>query len=369
MKIALVTIHNANNYGAIFQTFATQQVLLRYGEVDIVNYDNRHVSRSYDLIRLKPSFHGLLGTGKDILRLFPRYRVIRKFKKFIKENLSQTRAYSQQEILAGKVAAYDVYVAGSDQIWNPSCASPRNEIDPVYFLDFAPENSKKFSYASSAGGYNYSEMERQQVKGFLRRFDAISVREKSTQLLLQDLLGSSVDHVLDPTLLLSKKEWLNMAKLPENYTSDQKYILLYTVPKVPLVRRAVQFFSRKIGLPVISVDQGISAGAKVDKHIRDASPEDFLRLFAGAQFVITDSFHGVCFSINFGIPFVAISPGIHSGRIESLLSLLRLDKRLLKNETDFANVEGILDFAEASDLLSIERNKSISFLSGIIGRC
>lgn len=366
MKIALVTIHNTNNYGAIFQAYATQQILSKYGDVDIINYDNRHVSRSFDLIRLNPSFHGLLGTGKDILRLFPRYRVIRKFKKFIKENFSQTKIYSQQEILAGKVSAYDIYVAGSDQIWNPSCASPNNEIDPVYFLDFAPENSVKISYGSSVGGYLYSEIERQQVEGYLRRFDAISVREKSTQVFLQNLLGVPIGHVLDPTLLISKKEWLNIAKLPGNYKASQRYILLYTVPKVPFIRRAVEFFSRKFGLPVVSVEQGLSPGAKVNKHIRDAGPEDFLELFAGAQFVITDSFHGACFSINYGIPFVAISPGVHSGRIESLLSLLRLDKRLIKNETDFVGVQGTLDSSEVSDLLSIERNKSISFLSGII---
>ena len=79
MKIALLTIHNANNYGAILQTFAMQEVLKRYGEVEIINYRNRHISRSFDLIRLKPDLHGLLGFGKDILRLKPRYKVIKKF--------------------------------------------------------------------------------------------------------------------------------------------------------------------------------------------------------------------------------------------------------------------------------------------------
>jgi len=363
MKIALLTIHNANNYGAIFQAYATQHVLAKIGDVDIINYNNRHVSRSFDLIRFTLSFHGFLGAGKDIFRLFPRYRVIKKFKKFVQDNLNQTRPYSQHDILNGKVAKYDAYIAGSDQIWNPSCASPKNILDPVYFLFFAPEDSIKISYASSAGGYRYSKTEQQQVKCFLNKFNAVSVREKSTQLLFQELLEIPVEHTLDPTLLLSKKEWLNIAKLPERYKSEKKYILLYTVPKMPLIRCAVDFFAKKLGLSVVSIEQGLRPGAKVDKHIMDAAPEEFLELFAGAQFVITDSFHGVCFSVIFGIPFIAVSPGNHSGRLESLLSVLRLENRLVKNESEFSGLDITFDFSEAHDRLSIERDKSISFLT------
>ncbi|WP_020411339.1 polysaccharide pyruvyl transferase family protein [Microbulbifer variabilis] len=363
MKIALVTIHNANNYGAIFQAFALQVVLSRYGEVKIVNYDNRHISRSFDLVRVKLSLHGLLGMGKDLLRLFPRYRVINSFNKFINDNMELTQVFSASELKLGNAEEFDCYVAGSDQIWNPSCVSSDGLLNPIYFLDFCPEGAKKISYASSMGAYSFSERERLELKGYLKSFSAVSVRERGAKLLLQEVLEREVDHVLDPTLLLSKDDWLESVGISNQVRGGERYILLYTVPKSPLIRRAVDFFSKKIGLKVVAIDQGLSAGAHVDKHIRDAGPQDFIRLFSEADFVITDSFHGVCFSINFGKPFVAVSPGKHANRIESLLSLVGLMDKLVKSESDFVDFKVDADFEGAQEKLLTARCASLGVLS------
>ncbi|MDO3385983.1 polysaccharide pyruvyl transferase family protein, partial [Gilvimarinus sp. SDUM040013] len=137
----------------------------------------------------------------------------------------------------------------------------------------------------------------------------ISVHEKDTQLLLQGLMGKDVHHVLDPTLLLSKDQWLETLEIKNKVNIKEKYILLYTVPKNPLIRNAVEYFSKKTGYKVVALDQGLSAGAKVDKQIRDAGPIEFLELFSNAAFVITDSFHGTCFSINLEKPFITVSSG------------------------------------------------------------
>lgn len=365
MKIALVTIHNTNNYGAVLQAFALQQVLSRYGDVEIINYDNRHISIGFDLIRVKLSIHGLLGIGKDICRLLPRYRVIREFKKFIQENLKITKSFSAQELERGMADGFDVYVAGSDQIWNPACISENCIIDPIYFLSFAPRWAKKLSYASSMGSYQFSSTEKNHIKNLLTDFDAVSVREKDAQVLLQEVLEKTVQHVFDPTLLLSKKEWLEAVGVSVEDLSNnkEKYILLYTVPKVPLIRSAVDYFSKKLGLKVVSIDQGLSAGAKVDQQIRDAGPVDFLRLFANAEFVITDSFHGTCFSVNFGKPFIVISSGKHANRIESLLSLLGLQERIIKSEEEIAKVDIMFDFRDAREKLFAEREQALFFLN------
>ncbi len=363
MKIALVTIHNTNNYGAIFQTFALQTVLRRYGEVQIVNYENRHVSRSFDLVRLRLTTHGLLGAAKDICRLLPRRRVINKFMEFININMSLTNVLSGAELKQGTLEVFDCYVAGSDQIWNPECISASGVLDPVYFLDFAPAGAKKISYASSLGSYVFSNFEKSQLKAYLREFAVVSVREQDAKLLLQEILARKVNHVLDPTLLLSKEEWIKSLEFRGQSTKHEKYILLYTVPKVPLVRSAVDFFSKKLNLKVIAIDQGLSAGAKVNNHIRDAGPLDFIELFLGADFIITDSFHGVCFSLNFGKPFVAVSPGKYANRIQSLLSLVGLEDKLVENSDDFEYFPIEIDFEKVHGKLTAARRASLETIA------
>lgn len=362
-RIGIVTTHNTNNYGAVLQTYALQEVVSRYGDVKIINYDNRHISNSFDLIRFKPSIHGLLGMGKDICRLLPRRRVINKFMEFINEKLKLTRVCSSEELLKGKAGVFDCYVAGSDQIWNPACVSGNGCLDPVYFLDFSPVGAKKVSYASSLGSYTFSDQEKLKLKEYLSDFSVVSVREQGAQSLLQEVLGRKVNHVLDPTLLLSKEEWLKSLNFPAQVLPKEKYILLYTVPKVPLVRSVVEYLSKRIGLRVVTIDQGLSAGAHVDEHIRDAGPLDFIRLFSEAEFVITDSFHGVCFSLNFGKPFVAVSPGKYANRIESLLSLVGLENRLVKSMADLARFRTDIDFEEAHENLLIARRASLDVLS------
>ena len=143
---------------------------------------------------------------------------------------------------------------------------------------------------------------------------------------------------------------------------NEKYILVYSVPKSPLIKNAVDYFSKKLDLKVISIDQGLSPGAKVDKHIRDAGPLEYLELFLNAEFIITDSFHGTCFSINFGKQFVSVSPGIHSNRIESLLSLVGLKSRIIKNEQDFNSISEDIDFTNTHSRLLELQKESLSFL-------
>ncbi len=363
MKIALITIHCVNNYGAILQAYATQITFSKYGDVEIINYNNRHASRSFDLIRISASIHGVMGTIKDVLRFFPRRRAIRKFRQFISNNVVQTSAYKASELMRGLAGTYDVYVAGSDQIWNPGCVSSNKVLDDIYFLGFTPGNSRKISYASSIGGHKFSAAEELLVKKYLRKFGSISVREKSTQVYLQGLLGKPVQHVLDPTLLLDKTEWLRVAGLGSEVIPDERYILLYTVPKVPLIKKVVEKFSKKFRIKVVAIDQGLTTGVKVDRQIRDAGPKEFLKLFACAEFIVTDSFHGVCFSINFERPFVAVSSKAHSNRIESLLNLVGLEDRLIDNELQIKDIKIEHSYSCAYEMLSIEREKSLEFIA------
>jgi hypothetical protein len=366
MKIAIITIQNANNYGAVFQAYALQFIVSLKGSVKIINYENRHISRSFDLIRFKASLHGVLGFGKDIFRIIPRKVVISKFKFFINNRFNLTFSINDVNISSKDWEEFDVFISGSDQIWNPDCISDNSTINPIYFLNFAPKRSRKISYASSVGAYKFNEIEITKLKALLEDFSYISVREKDTKDFLSKVLNRDVFHVLDPTLLLNKNQWLELLTDNNNYYQEEEYILLYTVPKVSLIREAVKYFSKKIGLRVISLEQGLNAGAKVDKQYRDAGPEDFLSLFNKASFVITDSFHGVCFSVNFEKPFVAISPGKNVNRMESLLSAIGLENRIAHEKIDFEQISTNMSFALASKKLQLLRNASLNYLDKAI---
>jgi hypothetical protein len=355
MKIGLMTIHNANNYGAVLQAYALKETLKEFGEVEIIGYDNRHISISLDFIRFGFSFHHLLGMCKDICRLFPRVRAIRKFNKFINNQMDvvsydENRDYSD----------LDFCIAGSDQIWNPSCISADKKFNDMYFLELSNAQFTKISYASSCGAHKFSELEESYLKSKLSNFKSLSVREKSTAENLTRLVGRNVSHVLDPTLLLNKEEWLSRFVLEDK---KEDYILLYFIKKTPLLKATVKYFSSKLKMKVITVNQGLSAGVKVDEHIRDAGPNDFINLFNNALFVITDSFHGTTFSVNFNKKFVAVSPGENVNRIQSLLEVLGLKDRIVKSETDLVNDLLDLNYVNPNQKLLTQVELSKSYLT------
>lgn len=369
MKIALITIHNVGNYGAVLQAFATKQILSRYGEVETINYFNPCLPGQLDLIRFEPSIHGIKIMIHDILRLKDRKKVVRKFKKFIESNMTLSKLVTRHEIENGAINDYfDAYVCGSDQIWNPQLVSKDKELEPVYFLNFASKKAKKISYASSMGGhYRLKNSEKEKIRNLLTDFTAISVRESETQEMLSQLLEREVFHVLDPTLLLSKEEWFEALKIDKNYRSQKEdFILVYRVAKDPLLRKVVESFVKKLGnKKVVVLDQAFRPFINGDIHIRDAGPIEFIELFSNASFVITNSFHGVCFSINFKKPFAPVWGGKGGNRIGSFLKLFDLKDRLINDEQNI-KLNANFDYEFLENKLKNERAKSIRVLSSSI---
>ncbi|MGA1941043.1 polysaccharide pyruvyl transferase family protein [Arcobacter sp. YIC-310] len=368
MKIAIITVHRANNYGAVLQAYATQKVLSEIGESKIIDYNNRYISFRLDLIRYHKSL-GLIANLKfiihDILRIFSRYKAVKKFNSFISSYMNLTNNFSSKDLIDGKANGFDVYVCGSDQIWNPEIATPQKKIDANYFLKFVQKGSKKLSYASSFGHHKLTGNEQLEVKELLNDFDLVSVREKDAKEMLESFIkDKEINHVLDPTLLLNKQEWLDTFELKE-HNNYGDYILLYTAPRSELLKKAVAYFSKKLGLKVISIDQSFFPLANVDIHIKDAGPKEFIDYFANAKFIITDSFHGVCFSINFRKSFVAVAPGKKSNRLTSLLSLLNLDTNLVSSMKEFEFINCELDYLGVDLKLfnQIKQSKEVLFNS------
>ncbi|MBD3795878.1 MAG: polysaccharide pyruvyl transferase family protein, partial [Epsilonproteobacteria bacterium] len=255
MKIALITIHNANNYGAVLQAYATKRILSEYGEVSTVDYDNRFLAHQLDLIRFTPSVHGVKMLLHDLLRLPSRIRAVNRFRNFVRTNMNLTQKLTADELMAGNAGDFDVYVCGSDQIWNPDIVSIDKKIDPIFFLSFAGNGAKKLSYASSIGHHHFSEDEQNEVKSLLEDFTMISTRESDGVAKLQQILpDKEINHVLDPTLLLSKEEWIQALDI-QLEEPKEKYILVYSVPRTELIKKAVEYFANKLNMKVIAIDQ------------------------------------------------------------------------------------------------------------------
>ncbi|MGS4880494.1 polysaccharide pyruvyl transferase family protein [Photobacterium damselae] len=357
MKIGIITIHNVSNYGAVLQAYALKETIKTKYSCHIIDFDNRHVSKSLDYIRFGTNFHSCLGTVKDIFRIFPRMRVIPKFKYFINNHLDII------DFKSCKLDSLDVLVSGSDQIWNPACVTSTKEFIPEYFLSFANGKQKRISYASSCGSYSYSKEEYEKLKSYLSKYEALSTRELETSSYLSELTGRDVKHVLDPTLLFNKDEWLE--RIPDNKFRTDDYILLYVIKKTPLLKLTISKLKQKLGMKVILVEQGLYFDSIVDEHIRDAGPEDFISLFNNAKFIVTDSFHGTTFSLIFNKPFFSVSPGANVNRISSLLELVSLESRIIYNVECLEEImksQDKIDFDIVNARLMSEREKSKEYI-------
>lgn len=363
MKIALITIHNANNYGAVLQAYATKKILSQHGEVSTINYNNRFLNHHLDIFRFDISVHGIKMLIHDILRLPYRIKAIGRFKNFIKSNMNLTQKLTADELLQGRAGKFDIYLCGSDQIWNPEIVSADKTIDPIFFLSFANQGAKKLSYASSTGHHSYTGEEKKELAKLLEDFTLITTRESDGVQKLQEILPTrDIHHVLDPTLLLSQDEWLEVLDIKPQEPKEQ-YILVYSVPRTELIRKAIDYCTDKLNMKVVAIDQMLfPLSKKINTHIKDAGPKEFIELYANASFVITDSFHGTCFAVNFGKPFVSVSAGKRANRIISLLSLLHINERLVHSEDEFGGVDYKIDSDKILKKLNSARKKSLDLL-------
>lgn len=330
MKIGIISIQNSCNYGAVLQTFAAQESYAKHGQVEIINYQNTHTDKTTKKLRFGKTPRDILRFGKDFLRLLPKIRSLKKFESFFNTHYKLSGAPTQD--LSAMKNSYDFYVCGSDQIWNPQIISEDGTIDSNYFLAFT-DSKNKISYASSKGSYNYTPEEKKLVTSLLNDFQDISVRESDAAEFFSNELNRPVEHVLDPTLLLSKSEWLDSLNI-KNDLSKKPYILVYVLRKNKILSQTVQTVAKIHDLDIITIDQDPFTTMRCDKHINDAGPVEFIELFSNASFVITNSFHGCAFSVNFNIPFIITPPPTGLNRIMSLLEAVGAEHRAIKTHDD-----------------------------------
>ena len=231
---------------------------------------------------------------------------------------------------------YDLLIAGSDQIWNSEITG---ELDPVFLLDFG-QRSKKISLATSMGSHILSDEEKEKFRAVLRQYSAISVREKFAKCQLDKLTSKKDKVLLDPTLLLNKTVWWReFARYSKYANKREKYILTYFVGGDKFkYRKQISEYSNKMHLPVWTIQFSNYQWKESDKKILGASIIDFVALISNAELVITDSFHGVAFSVNMERDFVALTNRENPIRVREFLEAIELDDRIDMSITEYSKI-------------------------------
>lgn len=295
MRICTITCQNADNHGARLQCYALVRYLQKQGHsVSVIDYRPFHM-RSPRLWYW-PGF-SMREWVKFFLRIPYRMRNVRRqrcFDEFSKRYIPLTRVYNSIEELREDPPVADMYIAGSDQIWNTTFP---NGTDPGYYLDFGREDVRRESFAASFATSEIVPSARDFVKENLKRFDKITVREQSALKILEDL-GYHGTMQEDPVFLLSAEEWNEIA---DGTGKGEKYVLVYDFYADESIKTAAMTIAQEKQCAIYAI--GPMKLPYAEKNFVYSNPETFVSLIKNATYVVSNSFHGTVFAMIYHIPF------------------------------------------------------------------
>ena len=360
MIIKTITCHDVYNHGASLQAYALQTYLESIGHtIEIIGYKPDYLSRHYQLWNVdnsvydKPIIKQLYLVAKLPVRLLALKRK-RLFDIFTKKYLKlTTKRYHSSEELKRNPPQADVYIAGSDQIWNTLFQTGR---DDAFYLDFAPSSAKRISYAASFATEDVADEYRPFIRKMLQNFDAVSIRERCSLPLLASLGRTDGVAVCDPVFLLTREQWENM--LP-NQQIHEKYLLVYDTEYSPKVKEIAKRIAKEKKLKIYNVSAFQIGYA--DKDLWASSPTDFVQLIRGASYVVSNSFHATAFSLIFERDFCVVNrtEGINE-RMKSLLEGYHLEERMVSAYAALPLAS--IDYQEVRILLQKDIDYSKDFL-------
>lgn len=354
--IGLLTFHRANNYGAVLQAYALQNV------VEGLGYECEYLDISFNPGQIQETEKqntmlrklSKLKNIKGIIRGRKRTASFQKFRKLYLK-ISEEKFGSDKYITDS--SKYESYIVGSDQVWNLNITNSTLS----FLLHFVDKNKKKNSYASSFGVETLNEKEKEIFKKYLSRFDNISVREKQGANIISSLIGKEATVCLDPTMLIDKEHWSAMA----GRIRYRKYVLIYAMAdSAGLIKKAKEIAQKK-KLKIIAI--GLKNEVKGIKNIRTASPTQWLGLIKNADTVVTNSFHGTAFSLNFNknfyVEYLPTGWSVNS-RLKNIIEMFGLEECLIDEETicDSASI----NYNNVNKILNEKRVKSLNYLRSIL---
>ena len=362
MKIGILTFHTAINIGAQLQAFALYKILKSIcDDVEFIRYEPKYLLKPYTFFRNVKLKNGLASCIKQvILHLIYDtllwYKTILHYKRFQKKyfKFSDYIINEPNQLLN---QTYDIIIVGSDQIWTPEITD--NCIDQMYTLNFQSSNIKKISYAASLSLSHITKDETELLIERLKSFCAISVRENDICQYLSRYSTLNIKVVLDPTLLLTKDDWLKY--ISKKRIINNKYVLVYQArgDKKSIINQAEKL-AENLNAEVYDAS---GMNYRIKKHsMQYVDPIEFLNLIYYAEAVVTVSFHGTALSIILERPFFSILLG--DGRDSRVCSLL--DSLNLKSQQKKIGEELVLkniNFNEVNNRLKTQRNNSLAFLT------
>ena len=364
MKIDIVTLHRAQNYGSVLQAFALQKQIEKLGhQAYILDYYPERYTNKGLLKRLKNKssrFNNPLVLLIAKLLIYPSY--LKKgiqFNKFMHYLNLEKPSFATNEEGMGRFTDADAYCAGSDQIWN----SHWNEgVEKALFLDFVPKGKLCLSYAASIGLSNIPANEIDETKLLLDKFEFLSLREDKGVELVRELGRTDAVQCLDPTLLMSKEEWSLYA---DDSYKGKEYVLTYNLHHDPEIDKCAKAIASKYHLQIRNISYNWHDIVRHGHLDWCPTVEGFLGLIKNAKYVVADSFHATAFSIIFEKPFVVITPEVASSRLSSLLKMLELDDYNINKFTSLKVIEQPIDYIRVKSIIATKQRESISFLNKV----
>ena len=365
MKAAVITRHGISNYGSLLQAMATQQVIEDLGHtceiIDYIRNDESYMQHEKTLLKRKPEWN-----DNPVKRMM--YLAVRQpagiaagkcFEKAKKKYLKLSKRYTTGEQLVRDRPKADVYITGSDQVWGPV---ENGSYDSSYCLSFTEESDRRIAYAASFGHTDMTPELENYYKKWLSRYESIAVREDSAVEILRNM-GIQAVQVLDPTLLLDASYW-------SRYTQpirEGKYLLIYQLHNDRRLDEYAEKAAASTKLPLIRISASLHQISRKGKFVWLPETGQFLSYIKNAECLITDSFHGTAFAINFHTPFVEVLPDNNTGtRNMRILKMTGLTDRILTNVNDTALAERKIDYTEADRILADKRKESLGILRSMI---
>lgn len=339
MNVGLLTLNaQIYNYGGLLQEYALCKTIEKLGHnAEIINYD---VASEWNTFSTKRSIRYI--SYDKIVRQFGKKLHLessyasrdldakskRLFDSFREKCMKFSRRYEYSDLNELR-NAYDGFVCGSDQIWNPSYNIPS------FFLTFV-KDKKKVIYAASVGVSSLSRVEKKVYSELLFDLKYISVREEEAKKMLAPLTTNPIEQVLDPTMLLDREEWKRFVKRD---TNQKPYLFCYFLGNNKDNTKAARKFAKENDLELIYAPSNITNSNESMRYLNGIGPIEFLNLIYNADYILTDSFHASVFSIVYNKPFRVFGRAIGrknmNGRITTLLSLIdRADLLILPENLD-----------------------------------
>lgn len=360
-------MHKVLNYGSVLQAYALQTFLENRGcKVEIIDYV--YPNYYHKSLQKVPLIKKILVYIWQLLWGRPGREKNKKIIEFCEKMYNTSPStYFSQEALAANPPLYDIYLTGSDQVWNPKYIAS----DTSFMLSFV-KGVVKIAYSASFATNKIPIEFHDLYATCLKEYKAISVREKKGCEIIKDLTGLDATNVLDPTLLLSKEDWEVLASSSSLQITEPYilvYVLGYSFNPYPYIIDFIKFAQKLTGYTIVLLNISNIKSLSLNNVIRNqsASPQDFVKLFSNASLVITDSFHGTAFSLNMERPFYSIvsAHSVKDSRVSNLLYMVGADKRVVRCGVDFPT-DFKMEYSIISRKLQLLRNESAIFLSGAL---